>query len=299
MRRLQEVNKSPWPVVVFVILIIAFLGFVFLYSQAPNTPQTQPGAIETTLMKTFFGGFLLMIVSLIVSVFILAQLGLADPGSAFGMPEGTIRAAIALSLIIIFAMMSIHLYGQLRIPSTTDEITISETKLNDIAPEKIFSMVEIPQAAPSSAAAEKQYKVRLLVPSQGKSDDFALQVLTTISTLVVAVAGFYFGTKAVQAAKERPGGEISTVTIVRPTSPYPATPGEVINIAIETTPAGMAVDISLNGDTADPALTRVSLNAFTYTVPADSPVKPAVILIALTSQPEIQDTLVIKPAVSA
>jgi hypothetical protein len=39
--------------------------------------------------------------------------GLTDPTQALGLPEGSVRAAIALSLIVIFAITSIYLYSSL------------------------------------------------------------------------------------------------------------------------------------------------------------------------------------------
>jgi hypothetical protein len=39
--------------------------------------------------------------------------GLSDPTQALGLPEGSVRAAIALSLIVIFAIISIFMYTSL------------------------------------------------------------------------------------------------------------------------------------------------------------------------------------------
>jgi hypothetical protein len=41
-------------------------------------------------------------------------------------------------------------------------------------------------------------------PTQAQRD-FSTQTLTTVSTLVVALAGFYFGTKAVNSGKDDSG----------------------------------------------------------------------------------------------
>ena len=71
---------------------------------------------------------------------------LADRTKALGLPEGSVRAMIALMLILLFAIAGLYIFGSL-----------------------------------------------------GNDPDVGKQLVTTLSTLVVAVAAFYFGVKAVEA----------------------------------------------------------------------------------------------------
>jgi hypothetical protein len=99
---------------------------------------------------------------------------------------------IALSLILIFSIMSIYLYQSIRNP-VTREITVTTEQLGQIPAREILSSNQV-------EGEDDLYRVQRLYSNES-SKDFARQLLTTISTLVVAVAVFYFGTRAVSSAK--------------------------------------------------------------------------------------------------
>jgi uncharacterized membrane protein (DUF485 family) len=101
------------------------------------------------------GGVLALISILALVAATFSALNLTDSSQALGLPEGTIRAVIALSLIMIFVISALFLFGRL---------------------------------------ADKEH------PISQEGADFAKQVLTTVSTLVVAISSFYFGARSVQSA---------------------------------------------------------------------------------------------------
>ena len=154
----------------------------------PDMFKSCPEIALTILLSS---GLISLIAILTITVSVLTALGLSDPERAFGMPDGTIRAVIALSLILIFSIMSIYLYQSIRNPVTRD-ITVSKEQLGQIPAREILS------SNPVEGEADLYHVQRLY--SNESSRDFATQLLTTISTLVVAVAGFYFGTRAVSSA---------------------------------------------------------------------------------------------------
>jgi hypothetical protein len=125
-----------------------------------------------------------------------------DKHEALGLPKGSIRALIALSLIVIFAMMAIYMQGQLV-----------------GTPYKYSNGTEV------------------ILPVTDAQQNFALQTLTTVSTLVVAIAAFYFGAKSVAAAR----GAVKTAEIKRitPKSPFELNTDEqqvLYPIIVETEP---------------------------------------------------------------
>ena len=154
----------------------------------PDMFKSCPEIALTILLSS---GLISLIAILTITVSVLTALGLSDPERAFGMPDGTIRAVIALSLILIFSIMSIYLYQSIRNP-VTREITVTKEQLGQIPAREILS------STPMEGEADL-YRVQRLYSNES-SKDFARQLLTTISTLVVAVAGFYFGTRAVSSA---------------------------------------------------------------------------------------------------
>jgi hypothetical protein len=59
-------------------------------------------------------GVATMLAVLTLMALAFSSYNLADRGQALGLPEGSVRAVIALSLIIIFAVVSIFLFSSLR-----------------------------------------------------------------------------------------------------------------------------------------------------------------------------------------
>jgi hypothetical protein len=92
---------------------------------------------------------LLAVLALLVGIF--RRFAELDTQFPLGLPQGTIQAVIALSLILIFAVIGVYVFA-------------------------------------SSTGQQRQH--------------VSTQLLTTISTLVVAVAGFYFGSKSTKEAAE-------------------------------------------------------------------------------------------------
>jgi hypothetical protein len=123
------------------------------------------------------------------------------------LPRGSIRAAIALALILVFVILSVYLYSTL-------------------------------QGSPDAP-------------------DIAKQLITTLGTLVVAVAAFYFGANSVQTAT----ASMATLSqaaslIVTPPDPLPPldqdpdgtwTPAE-IKFTSRRQPAGAKVSATVAGD---------------------------------------------------
>jgi hypothetical protein len=155
-----------------------------------------------------------------------------------------VRAVIALSLIVIFVIVVVFLSGHMqRQLNQIEHLTLAQTnaipgelvagkrpeedlknkeaadlrkKADAIkpqdSPEAVKAREEADKAASEADAARGLYTVdRYVEPTRG-SEDFAKQIITTISTLVVSIAAFYFGsTTAISAAK---GGTATGVPVI-------------------------------------------------------------------------------------
>jgi hypothetical protein len=127
---------------------------------------------------------------------IMAALGTSDSRYALGMPEGSIRAVIALSLLLIFIVSALFLYNGIEYsyPSTG----LPETQFNALIekqPERVVSF----QAHKEGDVTV--YDVRMRTEVGESSRNFATQILTIVGTLVGAVSGFYFGNKSLSTAR--------------------------------------------------------------------------------------------------
>ncbi|HKS22886.1 MAG TPA: hypothetical protein VJZ76_08830 [Thermoanaerobaculia bacterium] len=94
--------------------------------------------------------------------------GLINGHEPLGLPEGSVRALIALLILVIFAAMTIFFFGAMRTPTPKDVVLNAE----------------------AVAAA----------------NDLAKQVLTILGTLLTAISSFYFGSQSATSAVKAAAG---------------------------------------------------------------------------------------------
>jgi hypothetical protein len=202
-----------WGVVISGLLLVMVLT-LYYYVKYLKPGELSPEIVLSALLVI---GVIALIVALSFTAVIFKSLGLADKTQSLGLPEGSVRAVIALSLILIFMMSSIFLYWQVEekegsIPYIS--IGVTQEQINKMPQEEIVSIVR----SGTTKDGEMVFNVTRLVKDSNKtSEDIAKQIITTVSTLVVAVAGFYFGTKAVSVAKGGPPVSDPVIRRIEPT----------------------------------------------------------------------------------
>ena len=174
---------------------------------------------------------ILMLGAMSIVSITFAIFGIDDRTQAFGLPDGSIRAVIALSLVVLFGILSVYLYDSMatghvyRLPADQAAILVSNappgqiiTDVADPTPSAL-SAVACPavsnggsctaaaSAASSNAPGGGPYHtIFARGPADSASNDFAKQVLTVLGTLVTAIASFYFGSSAVASATSNAAG---------------------------------------------------------------------------------------------
>jgi hypothetical protein len=218
-------------------------------------------SIAILLILLFYGGEenIFLSVPMVIIFAVVAFLGvlttasvvldffeLSNKNEALGLPTGSVRALIALTLILIFAIM----------------VVFMATNLQGVQ-EKIVPAGEIFYYGGQELTNPDADITILLEPSQA-AIDFSKQVLTTISTLVVALAGFYFGTRSVAQAQRTTAETELTID-----PPSPATidlsvaEQETLEITVSTKPVNEAIEFRIDGDSND-SVTHPSINKFIY-----------------------------------
>jgi hypothetical protein len=142
-------------------------------------------------------GFVTVALLLYLGTLILRALDMGAPGEALGMPEGSIRALIAMSLILIFAIIGIQVFAAGAAGTELVSTGLTQAQIDAL---RADGAIVISQTLQTPAAAEPLYNVTTRAVMTQEAHDFGLQLMTTVSTLVVAVAGFYFGSRAVSQA---------------------------------------------------------------------------------------------------
>jgi heme/copper-type cytochrome/quinol oxidase subunit 2 len=147
------------------------------------------------------------VTALIWLLFIVAagysHLQLTDVKQALGLPEGSIRAMIALMLLLVFIIFGIFVFN---ISATGNSAGPAPMTTEQLGQAKNLSFIApIKDKDGNITGYNTWVRQEITEPAQR----LATQLLTTVGTLVVAVAGFYFGSSSVSSA----------VAAVRSTSP--------------------------------------------------------------------------------
>jgi hypothetical protein len=192
--------KDPWwargglGAGLLVVATLIVLGVIFAI-----LPTVAGWAIKLDSVVLLIAGFVTVTLILYTGTIIMTVLGMRTKTEALGMPPGSIRALIAMVLILIFAIIGVVVLQQ----STTADVYTS-TGITQAQIDAIRAgggtvlqqdLVPVESAAPGASPAEPRYTAKIRQSMTPEGHDFALQLLTTVSTLVVAVAGFYFGSK--------------------------------------------------------------------------------------------------------
>jgi len=211
--------------ILFVLLIVATAGVVMLLlGQALSNKVfiQQPEIIKLPILM--IAGVVALLLSLAVVSVVFAALNLSDKTQALALPEGSVRAVIALCLLVLFAIITIFLFGSLSQPA----VDLREIHgLTDLQREEFLnknqnltSVVVIPYTIKENGKEETRYTVEYrektdpdATARQRAKEDFAKQLLVLVGTLVTAVASFYFGTRAVAATQveARVTGKLASV----------------------------------------------------------------------------------------
>jgi hypothetical protein len=174
---------------------VGFLIYAFITLNEGKGPSQ---GLEGVVLLV--AGFVTVALLLYLGALILRALDMGAPNEALGMPEGSIRALIAMSLILIFAIIGIQVFNAGAVGTDVESTGLTQAQIDQlradgalVISQTLLTPVPEPPAAPL-------YTVTTRTAMTQEAHDFGLQLMTTVSTLVVAVAGFYFGSRAVSQA---------------------------------------------------------------------------------------------------
>lgn len=152
-------------------------------------------------------GVMILFGALALVATLFQRLELSDPAEALALPRGSIRAAIALALVVLFAIIAIMLYQSLSEPFVVDgkPYAVPGLTVEQLGP--IFAETDTRVLAVIPESDDKtKFTVHLAVSPPKEATDFANQLLILIGTLLTSVTSFYFGSHAVPQV---PSGVVS------------------------------------------------------------------------------------------
>jgi hypothetical protein len=275
-RQVGESNMDARVEDVYAVVLLAILAVATVFLVA-LVAKPMENAYGLPLLMIF--GVIDLFVVLAIAGQLFSKTNLACRDEALGLPQGSIRALIALSLIIIFAIMAIFMYGQL-VPN--------QSNMLHFAANETFVFPN------GTAIMNPDADTYVMVAPSDYQQQFSSQILTTVSTLVVALAGFYFGTKAVSVARggeEKEEKEPSYGVTVKPAGEL-VYKGKPLSIEIGTEPKGEPYNFTVDGDKSDSVKMGEASNEVVYTE-KDRNKNVVTITFSLKGKPKVVEKITI------
>ncbi len=208
-------------------------------------------------------GLVSLIALLAVMAIAFKTVGLANQTQALGLPEGTVRAVIALSLILIFAVVTVYLFSDLSdvdskpvpmVDSGGKAIMEPAKPLMDTAGKPVLDSAGKPISEPAKPLMVMEPDAKPLLDSVGKpvldsagkpvlappspadtrhaskllaSQDFAKQLLIMLGTLITSITSFYFASKTGTDTPSVPTASPKLAGVDKPSIASTALPADV------------------------------------------------------------------------
>lgn len=217
------------------LLVSSGAGYLVLVST--TGPVTVDTEIRTGLLVVGSIAVLMTILFILAAGF--SALDLADGKQPLGLPEGSIRAMIALVLIMVFIIFGIYLFRMVGTGKDVFVGTYAELPKAESYPGKIMNW--------NQDATSKKYNVWINDKISEDGVRLAQQLLTTVGTLVVAISGFYFGSSSTSSAAGTAGRAASAVqrSAITKVSPQRGKAQETIELDIEGSSLNSPTSVSL------------------------------------------------------
>ena len=168
-------------------------------------------------------GIMVLFGTLALVAMMFKSMDLSNPAEALALPPGSIRAAISLSLVVLFAIISIMLFQSTSGTAyLVSDVTAAErNELLSKGMERVLSVVQEPclPSASGDAGVEARdagtaqgscqpealrYTVHLRSGPTPEGMDLAKQLLILVGTLMTSVTSFYFGSRGAAAPNQDP-----------------------------------------------------------------------------------------------
>lgn len=243
----NDTTKKSFETGTFAVLavLLILMGVFFVWLARQNAEQ----AVGLPLLAIV--GLVTLIITLALAAIAFAQVDLDDKSQPLGLPDGSVRAVIALGLLVLFAIITIFLYND-RGSRSYWTAPMTETALAKLVQE--VPAQRILKQEPVDVAV-KTYRVQLIDTDRQASDRFADQLLTILGTLLSSVAGFYFGASS-GPRQTRPSGQSLTLQGISPNAIQKTAAAQVIDLQV----TGLGLDAVTNAKLVRGAKELVATN---------------------------------------
>ncbi|MCB9148732.1 MAG: hypothetical protein H6641_08215 [Caldilineaceae bacterium] len=176
---------------VIMILIVLLIGVSIVgITKGGDLEKLPSGEIQMGMVVVLAIVVLLTVLYLVVAGFY--SFGLVTSEHALGMPEGSVRALIALFLIMIFVIVGVYVFRTVSGQSGERLENLTTVQVAELG-EQVFDIVQNEKGS---------FDVTLRTKITETGEQLGLQLATILGTLVTAVSAFYFGSRATASAQQ-------------------------------------------------------------------------------------------------
>ncbi|MFZ1274189.1 MAG: hypothetical protein WBB51_08880 [Candidatus Microthrix parvicella] len=189
----RAVKVSPGSGVTILVFIAPALAVAALWNlRESNMYLAAP--LQIVLGSVAFLGSILAI------VVVFARLGLYDASKALGLPSGTVRALIALILLIIFVIFSNVVFGNLASSGRETSFNYLSTEQVAALPGPVIKRNADPGPDGEFGTADDGFSGTYRASPNSDAVALGGQIVTALITLVTAISAFYFGSGSLESA---------------------------------------------------------------------------------------------------
>jgi hypothetical protein len=211
----EYISKKAMEAIIFTAIIFLVIAGALVGVQLYRSGLTGP---ELMLPIVIVGGVLVLLVTLALTAFVFAGINLSDKTQALGLPEGSVRSVIALSLILLFAIVSIFIFSSLSATGKIEATMPLTQEARDLFKKGVPNSQYLFDQTTGSGADTK-YIVYYRQVANPAAEDFGKQLLAILATLVTAVSSFYFGAKTAGLAGTSGQDQARGAPVIRGVNP--------------------------------------------------------------------------------
>jgi hypothetical protein len=216
----MKIGNKGYAVIAGLLLFVA----AFVVWKGFPSGSNQDISHYIVLSQIVLVGLALTVVFMALLAIIYSVMGVEDARQALGLPEGSVRALLAFSLVLIFVCLAAFLFGEVNKNNqpvegkTLTRVTGAELvdlKTNfvvasELAKDQTTGKVLYEQVVADGKATDdvkRPLYTATYYPKVNKdAEDFAKQIFTTLATVFVSVVSFYFGSSVTASAAKAAQG---------------------------------------------------------------------------------------------
>lgn len=277
-------------------LITALIVWLFKDSNQGNIDKLESPAIIVLAI-------VISILTFTASSAVFSAIGKLKDNQALGMPEGSIRALIALSLITLFFILATQIYLKTSQGTVGSLQHVPEDQLKDLSLKDILSKTKVDSIKNKEYDSARKdtpkylyyYDVESKLSVNTEASDMAKNIIASFISLIAAISGFYFGSASSRAAGASgtpdppPTPDPPSPGKITPKSTIPGTgkKGTAMTFEWEVSPKGQSITVGITGDDAQPVADKSNPLKFTYT---PNTVGTVTLKVFLTNSPDISQS---------